>query len=60
MIWLTIDKLLSQIKAYHRAGDKPLLESMTAYFTDAYIRQSATMISHIIALQTQNGWQRGY
>ena len=28
--------------AWHRTGDKPLSEPMVAYFTEAYMRQSAS------------------
>ena len=32
-----------QIMAWRRSGDKALSESMMAYFTDAFVRPSATM-----------------
>ena len=34
---------LVQIMACRRTGDKPLSEPMMAYFTDAYMRYSASM-----------------
>ena len=34
---------LVQIMAWVRPGDKPLSESMIAYFIDAYMRHSASM-----------------
>ena len=34
---------LVQIMASYRTGDKPVSELMAAYFTDAYMRQSASM-----------------
>ena len=34
---------LVQIMAWRRSGDKPLSEPMMVYFTDAYMRHSASM-----------------
>ena len=34
---------LGQMMAWHRSGDKPLSEPMVVYFTDAYMRHSASM-----------------
>ena len=34
---------LFQIMAEHQPGDKPLSEPMMAYFTEAYMRHSASM-----------------
>ena len=34
---------LVQIMACRRTGDKPLSEPMMAYFTDAYMRHSASL-----------------
>ena len=34
---------LAQIKTWYRKGDTPLSKSMVAYFTDAYIRCTASI-----------------
>ena len=34
---------LIQIMAWRQSGDKPLSDSIMAYFTDAYMRHSASM-----------------
>ena len=43
--WDLVDNMtaLVQIMAWRRIGDKPLPEPVSVYFTDAYMRRSASM-----------------
>ena len=47
---------LIRIMAWHRIGDKSLSEPMVAYFSDAYIRQSASLSWHIVDLTKWPTW----
>ena len=53
---------LVQEMAWHWTGDKPLLEPMMTYFTDAYICHQATMACCLLELweQTSEKFQSKY
>ena len=40
--------VLVQIMAWHQPGDKPLSEPVLTWFTDAYMKKTATIVQHYL------------